>query len=84
MIVFGSFGRSIRLNFGNKTIWWLYLLGAVSGAISMQLGMPNVPNVVPQVGADAALSAMLTFYGLFNLRHTAYFFFIPVPMWVLM
>lgn len=82
MIVCGSFGKAITTKFGNKTLWWLYILGAAGGALSMYLGMPNVPNVVPQVGADAALSAMITFYGLFQLKNTVYFFFIPVPMWV--
>ena len=48
----------------------------------MNFGMPNLPMVVPQVGADAAISSILTFYGLLNLHQTVLLFFIPVNMWV--
>jgi len=70
------------MQFGNKIIWWLYLAGAVAGGLAMNFGMAQLPMVVPQVGADAALAAMVTFYGLFNSRHVVYLFFAPVPMWV--
>jgi membrane associated rhomboid family serine protease len=82
MIVIASFGRVIRMQFGNRIIWWLYLLGALAGGLAMNFGMPQLPMVVPQVGSDAAISAMLTFYGLFNLRQSVILFLFPVPMWV--
>lgn len=82
MIVIASFGRSIQMFYGNKVLWWLYLLGAVAGGLAMNYGMPNLPMVVPQVGADAAITSMLTFYGLFNLNHSVLLFLFPVPMWV--
>lgn len=83
MIIIASFGRSIRMMYGNKVMWWLYLLGAVAGGLAMNFGMPNLPMVVPQVGADAAITSMITFYGLLNLRHTVLLFFFPVPLWVI-
>lgn len=82
MIVVASFGRSIRLMYGNKIFWALYLVGAFAGGLAMFFGMPNLPVVVPQVGCSAAISSMLTFYGLLNLRNTVLLFMFPVPMWV--
>ena len=84
MIIIGSFGRGLRMQFGNKIIWMLYIVGALAGGISMQLGMPNMPLVVPQVGADSAVTAMITFYGMFNLHNQVLLFFFPVRMWVLL
>ena len=82
MIIISSFGRFLRINYGNRIVWTLYLLGALFGGLSMSVGMPNLPMVVPQVGADAAISAMLTFYGLLNPYQSVMFFFFPVNMWV--
>lgn len=82
MLVFASFGRGIRLQFGNKVIWWLYLVGALAGGLSMHFGMPNMSTVVPQVGCDASIAAMITFYGLFNLQSNVLLFVFPVKMWV--
>lgn len=85
MIIIAMFGRSIRLQYGNKVLWLLYLLGSLAGGLAMNFGMPNLPVVVPQVGSDAAISAMLTFYGLFNLNRSVFFLFaISVPMWVML
>ena len=72
------------MQFGNRIIWWLYILGALSGGIAMQLGMPYTPMVIPQVGSDASISAMITFYGLFNLHNSVLLFVFPVRMWVLL
>lgn len=82
MVCIVSFGRSIRLIYGNRILWILYLLGSLAGGLSMNFGMPNLPMVMPQVGADAAISSILTFYGLLNLHQTVLLFFIPVNMWV--
>ena len=82
MGVLVSFGRGIRLQFGNKVIWWSYLLGAIAGGLAMQFGMPYTPMEIPQVGADAPIFSMLTFYGLFNLNHSVLLFIFPVRMWV--
>lgn len=85
MIILGSFGRAIAHHYGNKMIWWIYLLGAFFGACFMHIGMPRTPGMIfPQVGADAPISAMLTFYGLQNLYQSVMFFFFPVRMWVLL
>ncbi len=82
MVVFASFARGIKMQFGNKVIWWLYLVGALAGGLSMHFGMPNMPAVVPQVGSEAPLTALITFYGLFNLHNTVLFFVFPMKMWV--
>lgn len=83
MIIVASFGRAIRLQYGNKIIWMLYMLGAFAGGLSMHFGMPNMAIVMPQVGADAPIAAMLTFYGLLNLHSQVMLFFFPVRMWVI-
>jgi membrane associated rhomboid family serine protease len=51
MIILVSFGRSIRMQAGNRVMWMLYLLGAFAGGLSMHFGMPFGPMVVPKVGA---------------------------------
>lgn len=84
MIIIGSFGRGLIQQFGNRVVWILYGLGALMGGISMTFGMPQMPMVVPQVGADPAVSAMITFYGMFNLHSQVLLFFFPVKMWVLL
>ena len=83
MIIIASFGRGIKAQFGNRILWALYVLGALTGALAMQFGMPNTPIVIPQVGADAPISAMITFYGLFNLNSSVLLFVFPVRMWVI-
>jgi membrane associated rhomboid family serine protease len=82
MIVIASFGRAIRMQYGNKVVWALYLLGSLFGGLGMNFAMPYMPMVVPQVGSDAAVSAMLTFFGLLNLNQSILLFVFPVRMWV--
>ena len=84
MIMIASFGRAIKLQYGNKMVWWLYLLGAISGGLTMQFGMPYTPMVIPQVGADASIASILTFYGFCNLNQSILFFVFPMRMWVLL
>lgn len=48
----------------------------------MHFGMPNMAIVVPHVGADAPIAAMLTFTGLLNLQSSIIFFFFPMRIWV--
>ena len=84
MVIVGSFGKGIQQQFGRKMVWPLYILGAIMGAGTMYLGMPYAPMVIPQVGADASATAMITFYGLFNMHQSVMFFFFPIKMWVLL
>jgi membrane associated rhomboid family serine protease len=78
----GSFGQTISRQFGKKVVWWLYLLGAFAGGLSMYFGMPHMGMVAPQTGAGPAISSLITFYGLFNLRNSVLLFFFPVKIWV--
>ena len=82
MITLFYFGRAITTMYGAKYVWWLYGLGALFGSLSMNYFMPYYQIVMPQVGSDPAVSAMFTFYGLFNPTQRAIFFFFPVPIWV--
>lgn len=83
MYMIFSFGKPISTLYGRRTFWILYLLGAFSGSLAMHFGMPYVPNVIPQVGANAPIFAMATFYTLMNLNQVGLrFFFVPVPPWV--
>ena len=83
MITLFFFGRAIAIQYGAKYIYWLYGLGSIFGSLSMNYFMPYYQIVMPQVGADSCVSAMFTFYGLFNLQQRVIFFVFPVPMWVL-
>lgn len=82
MLLVGYYGRIIRMQYGSKMVWWLYILGALAGGISMYFGMPNLAMVIPQVGAQAPITAMLTFFGLINLRASIMIFFFPARAWV--
>ena len=82
MITLYFFGRAVQVQYGAKYVWMLYILGALFGSISMNYFMPYYQIVMPQVGADASVSAMFTFYGLFNLQQRVFLFFFPVPFWV--
>ena len=82
MITLFFFGRAIQVQYGAKYVWALYILGALFGSMSMNYFMPYYQIIMPQVGSDPAVSAMFTFYGLFNLQQRVFLFFIPVPMWV--
>ena len=82
MITLFFFGRAISVQYGNRYIYWLYGLGAIFGSLCMNYFMPYYQIVMPQVGADPCVTAMFTFYGLFNMQQRVVFFFFPLPMWV--
>jgi membrane associated rhomboid family serine protease len=46
-IIMASFGRSIINTHGNKIFWLLYLGGAISGGLCMQVFRPNNSIVIP-------------------------------------
>jgi membrane associated rhomboid family serine protease len=50
MIVLITFGNAIKLKYGNKIIWLLYLLGAFAGALSMNYSNRH-PLITPKVGS---------------------------------
>jgi hypothetical protein len=60
-----SFGRVIRIQFGDKIVWWAYLLGSLGGGVAMNYFMPQHPYYVfPQVGCQAGTSSLITFLAL--------------------
>ncbi len=77
-------GNAIKAQFGNKYIWMLYLMGALGGSLCMNIFMPYNSIIIPQVGADSAVSAFLTFYGLLYPQSTILVFVFPVKFWVLL
>jgi membrane associated rhomboid family serine protease len=84
MVTLFFVGNAIKSQYGNKYIWYLYLTGALFGAICMNTFMPYNSIVIPQVGADSAISAFLTFYGLLNPHQSIMIFVFPVKFWVLL
>jgi len=84
MITLFFLGKAIAMRFGSKYVWLLYLGGALSGSTLMNVFMPHNSIVMPQVGADAPISALITFYGMFNLQSQFLLFFIPVRIWILL
>ncbi len=50
----------------------------------MNIFMPHNSIVMPQVGADSAIAALITFYGMFNLQQHILLFFFPVKVWILL
>ena len=84
-LIMSSFGKQIINSHGNRVFWMLYLGGAISGGLFMQLFKPHNSIVIPEVGAGPAVSALLTFYGLNNLHHPVMFFgAFPVKMWFIL
>jgi membrane associated rhomboid family serine protease len=82
MLILITFGQAITNKYGSKLIWILYLFGALAGAASMSYGTPH-PLITPKVGSEAAISSIVTFYGLLNMKRSLPSPFIPSPMWVI-
>lgn len=80
----GLMGRGIQAAYGNKYIYWLYGLGAVFGGLTASTFKRPSPYVEPQVGADSAIAAYVTFLGLLNPHQTFMLFMFPVRAWVLL
>lgn len=47
MIIMASFGKNIINSHGSKAFWLLYLGGAISGGLCMQMFRPNNSIVIP-------------------------------------
>lgn len=83
-LILSSFGRQIVQSHGTRTLWLLYLGGAISGGFCMQLFKPYNSIVIPEVGAGPAVSSVITFYGMLNLQKPIMFFIFPMKMWVVL
>ena len=79
-----NFGKNVIQTHGNRTFWLLYLGGAISGGLCMQIFRPHNSIVIPEVGAGPAVSALLTFYGLQNLQNVVFLFGFPIKMWAIL
>jgi membrane associated rhomboid family serine protease len=84
MLTLFFIGKAVSMRCGSKYVWLLYLGGALSGSMCMNIFMPHNSIVMPQVGADASISALIGFYGMFNLQQQILLFFFPVRVWVLL
>lgn len=82
MLTLFFLGKGISMRCGSKYVWLLYLGGAISGSFFMNMFMPHNSIVMPQVGSDSAIAAIITFTGLFNLRQQFLVFFIPIRVWI--
>lgn len=79
-------GREMESLYGSRDFLAFYLLAAgvstlgwaVIAALSGQMDGP------PMVGASGAVMAVVTLYTLFYPRREILFFFLPMPMWVLL
>lgn len=80
--LFVMFGSALRMQYGNKLIYAIYLIAAATSGLTMAFARPASPFVKPEVGSDVVGSAMFTFWALQNLRQQFLFFFFPVPAWV--
>ena len=79
----GLMGKAIQGAVGNKYIYWLYGLGTLFGGLTSSVLQRPSPYIQPQVGAEAAISAYLTFIAMMNPHQTFMLFFFPVRAWVL-
>lgn len=84
LLMLGLMGRAIQSTYGNKYIYLLYGLGALFGGITNVVFQRPSPYIQPQVGAESALAAYLTFMGLINPHQTFMLFFFPMRAWVLL
>jgi membrane associated rhomboid family serine protease len=84
MLTLFFLGKAISMRCGSKYVWLLYLGGGLTGSVFMNIFMPHNSIVMPQVGADASISAIISFYGVFNLQSQFILFFFPIRVWVLL
>ncbi len=80
MIMTIGFGSAIARTHGAKYVWPLYLSGAFLGALSSLLFLPKTDYVEPRVGADSAVMALATFYGLHNMNSQIALFMFPMKI----
>ncbi|EAR89431.2 S54 family peptidase (macronuclear) [Tetrahymena thermophila SB210] len=83
MIGLYFFGKFIENQFGSRALAKLYFGGALLGGIFILLDLYKKRSNQIHIGASASISAIVTNFTLNFPRLTVYFFFIPMPAWVL-
>ena len=83
MLMLGLMGRVIQATAGPKYIYWLYGMGSLFGGLSSATFQPPSPYIQPQIGAEGALAAYITFIAMLNPQQTFMLFVFPVRAWVL-
>ena len=79
----GLMGRAIQGAVGTKYIYWLFGLGSLFGGCTSTFFKPPGPYIQPQIGAEGAIAAYLTFITLMNPQQTFLFFVFPIRAWML-
>lgn len=83
-LLFVLFGSALRLQYGNKVVYSIYLISALTSGLAMTFARTASPFVKPEVGSDVVASSMFTFWALQNLRQQFLLLFFPIPAWVLL
>lgn len=80
MLAVYSFGRNLEMMFGPSALFKLYMLGALVGGYSALVYSGYYTNTL---GASSAVSAMLGYTVMKFPNQQIFFFFIPMPAWLL-
>ncbi|WP_165246043.1 rhomboid family intramembrane serine protease [Paludisphaera soli] len=77
-------GREMESMYGSRDFLAFYLAAAVFSTFCWAVAESTASDQVPMIGASGAVMAVLTLYTLYYPRREILFFFIPMPMWVVL
>jgi membrane associated rhomboid family serine protease len=77
-------GREMEALYGTRDFVAFYLAAAVVSTLGWAAMQAFAPITRPMVGASGAVMAVVTLYTLYYPRREILFFFIPMPMWVVL
>ena len=86
MWFFWIVAREMESLYGSRDFLVFYLCAAIFSTLAWVLidAAANPDSTVPMVGASGAVMATVTLFTLFYPKREILFFFIPMPMWVLL
>ncbi len=77
-------GREMEALYGSRDFTAFYVAAAVVSTLGWAVIQALSPQAGVMVGASGAVMAVVTLYTLYYPRREILFFFIPMPMWVLL
>jgi membrane associated rhomboid family serine protease len=77
-------GREMEALYGSRDFVAFYLAAAVVSTLGWAATQAFAQHSAPMVGASGAVLAVVTLYTLYYPRREILFFFVPMPMWVLL